>query len=79
MKKQIIKDEDNRRVAERELAILQEMEHENILKYKDSFWHDSKLYLVTELCRDGDLNNYIKPFKESNELIPQYNVLKLFR
>ena len=40
MKEQIFEDENYRRAAERELAILQRMEHENILKYKDSFWHN---------------------------------------
>ena len=55
------------------------MKHENVLGYKDSFWHGSKLYLVTELCYDGDLRSYINRHKERNELIAEEKVLLTFK
>ena len=46
------------------MLTLSKLDHENIVKYKDSFEYDQCLYIVTEFCEEGDLAGYIQKLKE---------------
>ena len=67
----------------RELSILQELDHENIVKLLDIIWEETKILLVFELCRT-DLKNLIyddhkkddidmKTIKKNNEGVTSSN------
>jgi len=38
-----------------EIAILKQLDHPNILKLYEVFQDDKRFYLVTELCKGGEL------------------------
>ena len=51
----------------REVAILQSLEHHNVVKYWDSFEDEASLYLVTELCAGGQVFEQIASLKRFHE------------
>ncbi|OHT07931.1 CAMK family protein kinase [Tritrichomonas foetus] len=44
---------------QREMVIMTYLEHENIISLHDSFADDANFYLVGNLCKGGELTNYI--------------------
>lgn len=42
-----------------EINILKSINHENIVKYIDSFENSKNIYLIMELCNDGNLESFI--------------------
>ncbi|PRP84398.1 myosin light chain kinase, partial [Planoprotostelium fungivorum] len=46
---------DEARAADKEVQILAEMSHQNVIKLIDSYTVDNSLYLVLELCRGGSI------------------------
>ena len=51
-------DEEGREQALREASLLSRLKHESILKYIDSCVNDDCLYIITEYCGGGDLEEY---------------------
>jgi len=66
--------------AYKEIKILRELHHENVLRIYNAYKSDTKLYIVTEYCDGGSLNQiYSKaqaPFSEKQIVSIIYQVLK---
>ena len=56
-----------------EAEILSRINHENIVKYFDSFFEGEKFYIVMEFCPD-DLDKLIDRHKTENKLIDKKEV-----
>jgi serine/threonine protein kinase len=68
-----------------EVMLHKATDHPNILRLLDTFDDDDRLYLVTELCEDGDLSRYLE-FEEFEEFtmddspaMPESDALFLFQ
>lgn len=48
-------DEDEKRMLFNEINILKEIDHPNIIKMYEFFEDDKRYYLVTEICKGGEL------------------------
>jgi serine/threonine protein kinase len=56
-----------------EINILQKMDHNNIMKMYEYKFDGDYIVLVTEYCKDGDLEQWIK---KNNNMIEKINVIK---
>ena len=59
-----------------EINILQDCVHENIVRYHQHFFENDKVYIVMELCPNGDLKAAIKYQKQCGEPFSQEQLLK---
>jgi NIMA (never in mitosis gene a)-related kinase 1/4/5 len=59
-----------------EAKILCSLNHDNIIKYIDSFFDTETVYIVMEYAEGGDLNQYIRQCKENNSYIAEIQVWK---
>ena len=67
--------EKERQNIEREVNLLKELKHQNIVLYKDSFIDkDNYFNIVITFCEGGDL--YKKLFKESNKHFDENTIIK---
>ncbi|KAK6170474.1 hypothetical protein SNE40_018860 [Patella caerulea] len=59
------------KLLEREVAILKRVKHPNIIQLNEVIESNQKMYLVTEICDGGELNDVLKQslFKESETKI----------
>ena len=55
--------------AENESNILKSINHENIVKYYDSFIEKGSFYIIMEFCENSDLSEFISQNKENNKII----------
>ena len=66
-----------------EVKILSNFNHDNIIKYYDSFIHKDKifkkekLYIIMEYCENGDLRKFINNYKNKNEKISQNKIIRI--
>ena len=60
-----------------EIKILKSLNHQNIIRYYDSFI-DNDIYIVMEYAERGDLNQYIKLCIDENNYIPEEQIWKWF-
>ena len=59
-----------------EINILQDCVHENIVQYHQHYFENDKVYIVMELCPNGDLKAAIKYQKQCGEPFSEEQLLK---
>ncbi|CAF1010274.1 unnamed protein product [Adineta ricciae] len=64
--------------CKREIALLQQLNHPNVIKYISHFVDENDLYIVLELASAGDLAKMIKHFNRTNKLMPEKTIWKFF-
>ena len=68
-----------------EIEILKSINHDNIVKYynsfiqkeDNSFSQEEKLYIIMEYCEKGDLRKLIKSYKEKKEKIKENEIINI--
>ena len=53
---------------------MEKLEHQHITKYLESFIQDNEMFIAVEWAEKGDLKNYIKSIRESNQFIPEIKI-----
>jgi serine/threonine-protein kinase ULK/ATG1 len=56
----------------KEINILRELNHENIVQFEDSILKDNKLYIVLEYCPLGDLNKFFNKVAIKEQYVKHY-------
>jgi len=60
--------------CEREVGLLKQLDHPNIIKYSDSFFTPEKLCIILELADTGDLQQVIRQCKAHNVYIAEKTI-----
>ena len=55
----------------REAGLLKNLDHPNIVEYKESFLSPNALTIVMEYCEVGDLAHHIKKKQQNNEIFSE--------
>lgn len=62
----------------KEVKLLQQLKHPNIINYNISFIERNELFIVLELADGGDLSKLIRYFQRRQQLLSQKTILKYF-
>lgn len=62
----------------KEVKLLQQLKHPNIINYNISFIERNELFIVLELADGGDLSKLIRYFQKRNQLLNERTILKYF-
>lgn len=71
-------DEKSREKCLKEIKLLQSLDHQNIIKYLDSFISDNDLVIVVEWAAAGDLKRQIKKHQEKETHFEERIIWKYF-
>ncbi|XP_060062902.1 serine/threonine-protein kinase Nek3-like [Ylistrum balloti] len=69
--------EEERELALKEARLLSDFNHENILRYVESFEENGALCIVTEFCDGGDLSQFLEGRK--GKPLPENRIVEWFR
>lgn len=61
-----------------EMTLLQKLDHPNIIKYYLSYTKNSKIYIILEYAKDGDLRKMISQHQEKNFKFTQSEIFNYF-
>ncbi|XP_070183133.1 ribosomal protein S6 kinase 2 beta-like isoform X2 [Littorina saxatilis] len=53
-------DNDNKIIAERELEVLETLQHQHVVVYVNSFVKEDRMYIITEFCAGGDVGGFLQ-------------------
>lgn len=62
----------------KEVSLLQQVKHPNIINFNISFIERNELFIVLELADGGDLSKLIRYFQKKKRLMPEQVILKYF-
>ncbi|BES88878.1 NIMA-related kinase [Nesidiocoris tenuis] len=62
----------------KEISLLQQLDHPNVIRYITSYIEGSELNIVLELADAGDLSWLIRHFRRSRRLIPENTIWRYF-
>ncbi|KAH3765104.1 NEK protein kinase [Pelomyxa schiedti] len=72
-KKQVEREE-----AVNEIRLLASVKHPHIIRYRDSFFENEKLYIVTDFAEKGDLSKYLNSLEKQGLRLPENDVWSVF-
>ena len=67
-----------RKLVESEVNILKQCDHPNIVKFVEHFYDDTRIFIVMELCSNGDLKAAIAYQKQSGRPFSEEQLLSWF-
>lgn len=71
-----LRDKSEHTALTREIQVLRQLDHPNIVSFRRAFEDDTAVYIVTEYCSGGDLFNYLNV---SETALPEREALLILR